>query len=61
VIVYAMPESAKEDAIRDITRSLSEGQLMHRVAHVLPLDEVVRAHELIEDGGFRGCVIVETS
>jgi len=61
VIVYAMPESAKEDAMADISRGLSKGQLVHRVAHVLPLDELVRAHELIEDGGFRGCVIVETS
>ena len=60
VIVYAMPESAKSAAAADISRYLAEDRLQHRVAHVLPLDEVVRAHELIENGGFRGCVVVET-
>lgn len=59
VIVYAMPESAKQAAIADIDRALRDGQLQHRIAHVLPLNEIVRAHELIEQGGFRGCVVVE--
>ena len=58
VIVYAMPEEAKKDAIRDIDEALREDQLMHRVAHVIPLEEIGRSHELIEEGGFRGCVVV---
>jgi NADPH2:quinone reductase len=61
VIVYAMPEDAKQSAMDDIETALSEGKLQHRVAHVLPLDEISRAHELIEQGGFRGCVVVSTS
>ena len=61
VIVYAMPEDAKQSAMDDIETALSEGKLQHRVAHVLPLDEISRAHELIEQGGFRGCVVVRTS
>jgi NADPH:quinone reductase-like Zn-dependent oxidoreductase len=60
VIVYAMPESAKQDAIDDITSALRENRLQHRIAHVVPLDEMVHAHELIEQGGFRGCVVVAT-
>ena len=60
VIVYAMPEPAKQAAIDDITSALRENRLRHRVTHVLPLDEIVRAHELIEQGGFRGCVVVTT-
>jgi NADPH2:quinone reductase len=60
VIVYAMPESAKQAAISDIDRALREDGLQHRISHVLGLDEIVRAHELIEQGGFRGCVVVET-
>jgi len=60
VIVYDMPESAKQDAIADIDRALRENRLQHRIAHLLPLDEIVRAHELIEQGGFRGCVVVRT-
>jgi len=61
VIVYAMPESAKLAAIDDIGKALSENRLQHRIAHLVPLDEIVRAHELIEEGVFRGCVVVETA
>jgi NADPH2:quinone reductase len=60
VIVYAMPESAKNQAIADIDEHLRNDRLRHRVAHVIPFDQVARAHELIEQGGFRGCVVVST-
>lgn len=58
VIVYAMPEPAKRHAIDDITRALAQNQLQHRIAHVLPLGELARANELIEQRGFGGCVVV---
>jgi NADPH2:quinone reductase len=58
VIVYDMPETAKKQAADDITQALEKDQLQHRVQHVLPLEEIVHAHELIETGGFRGCVIL---
>lgn len=61
VIVYAMPEAAKFEAIADLDRYLRDDRLIHRVAHVVPLDEIARAHELIEQGGFRGCVVVSTA
>jgi len=61
VIVYAMPESAKQAAIDDIDLALREDRLKHRVTHVLPLDDIVQANELIEEGGFRGCVGVKTA
>lgn len=60
VIVYSMPESAKQHAIADIVTALSAGTLQHRVAHVVPLAELARANELIERGGFTGCVVVDT-
>jgi NADPH:quinone reductase-like Zn-dependent oxidoreductase len=59
VIVYAMPEPAKKRAIDDITRFLAEEKLRHRVAHVLPLGELARANELIEQGHAGGCVVVD--
>ena len=58
VIVYAMPEEAKQQAIADIEQALRAGRLTHRVAHGVGMDEIARAHTLIEDGGFRGCVVV---
>lgn len=59
VIVYAMPESAKEEAIDDITDLLEQGLLAHRIAHRVTLNDTARGHELIEQAGFGGCVIVD--
>jgi NADPH2:quinone reductase len=61
VIVYAMPEAAKEAAVRDTTAALENGRLRHRIAHELPFAKMARAHELIEQGGFGGCVVVSVS
>ena len=58
VIVYAMPESAKEAALKDITKALQDDSLRHRVAHIVPLDQLALAHQLIEQGGFGGSVVV---
>lgn len=58
VIVYAMPEEAKQQAIADISSKLAADELQHRIAHTVPFADIVRAHELIEQGGFRGCVVL---
>ncbi|MEM1188670.1 MAG: NADPH:quinone reductase [Pseudomonadota bacterium] len=60
VIVYAMPEEAKQQAIADTQHLLEEGYLQHRVADKLPLSDMVRAHEIVERGEVRGCVVVST-
>ena len=39
--------------------ALAAGRLQHRVAHRVPLDEIARANVLIEQGGFRGCVVLD--
>jgi len=59
VLVYVMPEPAKQAAIADIAKYLAEGRLQHRIAHRLPLGELARANELIEQGALRGCVVVD--
>jgi len=59
VIVYAMPESAKQFAIADIERALSADLLQHRITKTLPLDEIVQSNEMIEQGKIRGAVILE--
>ena len=58
VLVYAMPESAKLAAISDINTALEQNALQHRIAHRLELADIVRSHELVEEGGFGGCVLV---
>ncbi len=55
---HAVLERARTRRLVDIGEASRAGRLQHRVAHVLGLDEIARAHALIEDGGFRGCVVV---
>jgi NADPH2:quinone reductase len=61
VIVYDMPELAKREAISDITQALETDRLVHRVAQVFPLSDIAGAHELIEGGDVRGCVLVNVA
>jgi NADPH2:quinone reductase len=58
VIVYAMPQEAKAKAVADTQAALAEDGLQHRVAETLPFDQMAKAHEIIEAGEVRGCVVV---
>ena len=58
IIVYAMPESAKQSAIDDIERALIDNTLQHRIAKTMPLAEIARSNELIEQGSIRGAVVL---
>lgn len=58
VIVYAMPEAAKQHAIDDITAALAAKRLQHRIAARFPLAEIATANEAIEQGTMRGAVIL---
>ena len=58
VIVYAMPEAAKEHAIADIAVALVGDKLRHRIAHTLPLVDIAKSNELVEQGSIRGAVVL---
>lgn len=58
IIVYAMPEAAKEHAIADIDEALAAGRLQHRIAHTMPLDDIAKGNEIVEQGSIRGAVIL---
>ncbi len=58
VLVYEMPRAAKQAAIDDIEKWLAAGKLQHRLAEVMPLSEIVRAHQRVESGEPRGCVVL---
>ena len=58
IIVYAMPDSAKDHAIADITKVLREDELQHRIAHRLPLERIAEGNEIVERGDVRGAVIL---
>jgi NADPH:quinone reductase-like Zn-dependent oxidoreductase len=58
VIVYAMPEEAKQEAIKDINNAIENGELQHRVMRDFPLEDIQKGHQLIESGKARGCVLL---
>ncbi len=58
IIVYAMPEAAKQHAIADIHTALANDALHHRIAATFPLQDIAAANELIEKGTIRGAVIL---
>ena len=59
IIVYAMPDGAKDHAIADINKALGDDWLQHRIARRLPLDEIAKGNEIVEEGECRGAVILE--
>ena len=61
VLVYNMPEQAKQQAIDDIYHTLEQGLLRHRIAETWSLGEIASAHESIEKGGLDGCVIINVA
>ena len=58
VIVYAMPDQAKMDAISDITDALKKNKLNHRIMKSFSLNDIASSHELIESGATNGCVLI---
>ena len=58
IIVYAMPDSAKDHAVADMTNVLREEELQHRIAHTLPLERIAEGNEIVERGDIRGAVVL---
>ncbi|SVA01174.1 uncharacterized protein METZ01_LOCUS54028 [marine metagenome] len=61
VLVYAMPWEAKQQAINDITTILTQERFDHRIAGVYKLEQSDQAHQMIENGGNYGSVILDIS
>ena len=59
VLVYNMPDEAKQAACRDINQAVLEGSLRHAVAGRFSLDQLVEAHEAVESGIYIGNIIVD--
>ena len=61
VLVYTMPEEAKQAAIRDITSTLVAGALRHNIAQRFSLNEVAAAHDAQDSGKMIGKAVIEIS
>jgi NADPH:quinone reductase len=60
VLVYDMPEAAKDAAVHDITALLAGGKLRHLSGPRFPLESVQEAHQAVE-GGAIGKVVLEVA
>ncbi len=57
-IVYSLQLDVREKAIAHLTAMLARGDLSHNIAARLPLARIAEAHELVEQGGAVGNVVL---
>lgn len=58
-IVYNLPPDVRERAISDLSMLLEGNRLRHNIAARLPLDQIAKAHDLVESGQVSGNVVLE--
>jgi NADPH:quinone reductase len=58
IFVYELTPQEREAAVGAITRMLAEKRLINNVAVTYPLDQIVAAHEAVEQGKIPGNVVV---
>jgi NADPH2:quinone reductase len=56
---YVMPDDLRAAGTRDLTRWCEEGALVHPARTVLPIEDIAKAHELVEQGAVIGKVLVK--
>ncbi len=59
VLLYTIPEAAKDTATRDIVRLAEAGRLIHQIGARFPLARIVEAHEAQESGKIMGNIVIE--
>jgi NADPH:quinone reductase len=58
-IVYELEPAVRSEAIAESHRILADTSFKHRIAAVMPLADIVEAHELVESGDAIGNVVIE--
>ncbi len=61
VLLYTMPERAKDDAARDIAHLVETGRLVHTIGARFPLERIVEAHQAQESGKVTGNIVVDVA
>lgn len=60
-LVYELTADDRRGALAELDALLRGGKLTHVIARELPLDEVARAHDLVESGGVTGNVVLRVA
>ena len=58
VLVYLLPDAARQQGIADVNAALEGGALQARIAARFPLRETIQAHQAVERGNLVGNVIL---
>lgn len=58
IFVYELSAEERRAALDEITRLLEADRLVHNVASTMPLEDIVAAHEAVEQGKMLGNVVV---
>jgi NADPH2:quinone reductase len=61
VLIYTMPDRARDEAVSDIVRLVEAGRLLHQIGARFPLDRIVEAHQAQESGKVTGNIVVDVA
>jgi NADPH2:quinone reductase len=61
VLLYTMPERAKDEAVRDIAHLVETGRLVHTIGARFSLERIVEAHQAQESGKVTGNIVVDVA
>ncbi len=61
VLIYTMPDQARDEATRDIGELVRTGRLQHVVGARFPLARVVEAHQAQERGAVTGNIVIDVA
>ena len=61
VLIYTMPEAAKDQGATDVLRLVEAGRLAHTIGARFPLERIVEAHEAQESGTVTGNIVVDVT
>jgi NADPH2:quinone reductase len=59
VFIYEISDGDRKAGLRELDTLLREGALLHTVGQRLPLAEIARAHDLVEQGQVLGNVVLD--
>jgi NADPH2:quinone reductase len=61
VLLYTMPDRARDEAVSDIVRLVEGGRLLHQIGARFPLERIVEAHQAQESGKVTGNIVVDVA
>jgi NADPH2:quinone reductase len=61
VLLYTMPDRARDEAVSDIVRLVEAGRLLHHIGARFPLERIVEAHQAQESGKITGNIVIDVA